>query len=137
MDKINSQEVLKLKESVADAILMRIFGGKLANDNAELPVRTSFFNNDPSDYNIIDAHYQKLKEELCNEIFEKLVADKVNTEIEDMAVRAAYLADLKQKIGEQAVESIAVRLRDRGVSVRNIADIVNMSEEELKAIFDK
>lgn len=123
MDKINSQEVLKLKESVADAILMRIFGGKLANDNAELPVRTSFFNNDPSDYNIIDAHYQKLKEELCNEIFEKLVADKVNTEIEDMAVRAAYLADLKQKIGEQAVESIAVRLRDRGVSVRNIADI--------------
>ena len=137
MDKINSQEVLKLKESVADAILMRIFGGKLANDNAELPVRTSFFNNDPSDYNIIDAHYQKLKEELCNEIFEKLVADKVNTEIEDMEVRAAYLADLKQKIGEQAVESIAVRLRDRGVSVRNIADIVNMSEEELKAIFDK
>lgn len=137
MDKINSQEVLKLKESVADDILMRIFGGKLANDNAELPVRTSFFNNDPSDYNIIDAHYQKLKEELCNEIFEKLVADKVNTEIEDMAVRAAYLADLKQKIGEQAVESIAVRLRDRGVSVRNIADIVNMSEEELKAIFDK
>lgn len=137
MDKINSQEVLKLKESVADAILMRIFGGKLANDNAELPVRTSFFNNDPSDYNIVDAHYQKLKEELCNEIFEKLVADKVNTEIEDMAVRAAYLADLKQKIGEQAVESIAVRLRDRGVSVRNIADIVNMSEEELKAIFDK
>ena len=137
MDKINSREVLKLKESVADAILMRIFGGKLANDNAELPVRTSFFNNDPSDYNIIDAHYQKLKEELCNEIFEKLVADKVNTEIEDMAVRAAYLADLKQKIGEQAVESIAVRLRDRGVSVRNIADIVNMSEEELKAIFDK
>ena len=137
MDKINSQEVLKLKESVADAILMRIFGGKLANDNAELPVRTSFFNNDPSDYNIIDAHYQKLKEELCNEIFEKLVADKVNTEIEDMAVRASYLADLKQKIGEQAVESIAVRLRDRGVSVRNIADIVNMSEEELKAIFDK
>ena len=137
MDKINSQEVLKLKESVADAILMRIFGSKLANDNAELPVRTSFFNNDPSDYNIIDAHYQKLKEELCNEIFEKLVADKVNTEIEDMAVRAAYLADLKQKIGEQAVESIAVRLRDRGVSVRNIADIVNMSEEELKKIFDK
>ena len=137
MDKINSQEVLKLKESVADAILMRIFGGKLANDNAELPVRTSFFNNDPSDYNIIDAHYQKLKEELCNEIFEKLVADKVNTEIEDMEVRAAYLADLKQKIGEQAVESIAVRLRDRGVSVRNIADIVNMSEEELKKIFDK
>ncbi|WP_293735646.1 hypothetical protein [uncultured Phascolarctobacterium sp.] len=137
MDKINSQEVLKLKESVADAILMRIFGGKLANDNAELPVRTSFFNNDPSDYNIIDAHYQKLKEELCNEIFEKLVADKVNTEIEDMAVRAAYLADLKQKIGEQAVESIAVRLRDRGVSVRNIADIVNMSEEELKKFFDK
>lgn len=137
MDKINSQEVLKLKESVADAILMRIFGGKLANDNAELPVRTSFFNNDPSDYNIIDAHYQKLKEELCNEIFEKLVADKVNTEIEDMAVRAAYLADLKQKIGEQAVESIAVRLRDRGVSVRNIADIVNMSEEELKELFDK
>lgn len=137
MEKINSQEVLKLKESVADDILMRIFGGKLANDNAELPVRTSFFNNDPSDYNIIDAHYQKLKEELCNEIFEKLVADKVNTEIEDMAVRAAYLADLKQKIGEQAVESIAVRLRDRGVSVRNIADIVNMSEEELKAIFDK
>lgn len=137
MDKINSQEVLKLKDSVADAILMRIFGGKLANDNAELPVRTSFFNNDPSDYNIIDAHYQKLKEELCNEIFEKLVADKVNTEIEDMAVRAAYLADLKQKIGEQAVESIAVRLRDRGVSVRNIADIVNMSEEELKKIFDK
>lgn len=137
MDKINSQEVLKLKDSVADAILMRIFGGKLANDNAELPVRTSFFNNDPSDYNIIDAHYQKLKEELCNEIFEKLVADKVNTEIEDMAVRAAYLADLKQKIGEQAVESIAVRLRDRGVSVRNIADIVNMSEEELKEIFDK
>ncbi len=137
MDKINSQEVLKLKESVADAILMRIFGGKLANDNAELPVRTSFFNNDPSDYNIIDAHYQKLKEELCNEIFEKLVADKVNTEIEDMAVRAAYLADLKQKIGEQAVESIAVRLRDRGVSVRNIADIVNMSEEELKKLFDK
>lgn len=137
MDKINSQEVLKLKESVADAILMRIFGGKLANDNAELPVRTSFFNNDTSDYNIIDAHYQKLKEELCNEIFEKLVADKVNTEIEDMAVRAAYLADLKQKIGEQAVESIAVRLRDRGVSVRNIADIVNMSEEELKEIFDK
>lgn len=137
MDKINSQEVLKLKESVAEAILMRIFGGKLANDNAELPVRTSFFNNDPSDYNIIDAHYQKLKEELCNEIFEKLVADKVNTEIEDMAVRAAYLADLKQKIGEQAVESIAVRLRDRGVSVRNIADIVNMSEEELKELFDK
>lgn len=137
MDKINSQEVLKLKESVADAILMRIFGGKLANDNAELPVRTSFFNNDPSDYNIIDAHYQKLKEELCNEIFEKLVADKVNTEIEDMAVRAAYLADLKQKIGEQAVESIAVRLRDRGVSVRNIADIVNMSEEDLKELFDK
>lgn len=137
MDKINSQEVLKLKESVADAILMRIFGGKLANDNAELPVRTSFFNNDPSDYNIIDAHYQKLKEELCNEIFEKLVADKVNTEIEDMAVRAAYLADLKQKIGEQAVESIAVRLRDRGVSVRNIADIVNMSEEELKKFFYK
>lgn len=137
MDKINYQEVLKLKESVADAILMRIFGGKLANDNAELPVRTSFFNNDPSDYNIIDAHYQKLKEELCNEIFEKLVADKVNTEIEDMAVRAAYLADLKQKIGEQAVESIAVRLRDRGVSVRNIADIVNMSEEELKKFFDK
>lgn len=137
MDKINSQEVLKLKESVADAILMRIFGGKLANDNAELPVRTSFFNNDPSDYNIIDAHYQKLKEELCNEIFEKLVADKVNTEIEDMAVRAAYLTELKQKIGEQAVESIAVRLRDRGVSVRNIADIVNMSEEELKKIFDK
>lgn len=137
MDKINSQEVLKLKESVADAILMRIFGGKLANDNAELPVRTSFFNNDTSDYNIIDAHYQKLKEELCNEIFEKLVADKVNTEIEDMAVRAAYLADLKQKIGEQAVESIAVRLRDRGVSVRNIADIVNMSEEELKKLFDK
>ncbi|WP_178751017.1 hypothetical protein [uncultured Phascolarctobacterium sp.] len=137
MDKINSQEVLKLKESVADAILMRIFGGKLANDNAELPVRTSFFNNNPSDYNIIDAHYQKLKEELCNEIFEKLVADKVNTEIEDMAVRAAYLADLKQKIGEQAVESIAVRLRDRGVSVRNIADIVNMSEEELKKLFDK
>lgn len=137
MDKINSQEVLKLKESVADAILMRIFGGKLANDNAELPVRTSFFNNDPSDYNIIDAHYQKLKEELCNEIFEKLVADKVNTEIEDMAVRAAYLADLKQRIGEQAVESIAVRLRDRGVSVRNIADIVNMSEEELKKLFDK
>ena len=137
MDKINSQEVLKLKESVADAILMRIFGGKLANDNAELSVRTSFFNNDPSDYNIIDAHYQKLKEELCNEIFEKLVADKVNTEIEDMAVRAAYLADLKQKIGEQAVESIAVRLRDRGVSVRNIADIVNMSEEELKELFDK
>lgn len=137
MDKINSQEVLKLKESVADAILMRIFGGKLANDNAELPVRTSFFNNDPSDYNIIDAHYQKLKEELCNEIFEKLVADKVNTEIEDMAVRAAYLADLKRKIGEQAVESIAVRLRDRGVSVRNIADIVNMSEEELKKLFDK
>lgn len=137
MDKINSQEVLKLKESVADSILMRIFGGKLANDNAELPVRTSFFNNDPSDYNIIDAHYQKLKEELCNEIFEKLVADKVNTEIEDMAVRAAYLADLKQKIGEQAVESIAVRLRDRGVSVRNIADIVNMSEEELKKLFDK
>lgn len=137
MDKINSQEVLKLKESVADAILMRIFGGKLANDNAELPVRTSFFNNDPSDYNIIDAHYQKLKEELCNEIFEKLVADKVNTEIEDMAVRAAYFADLKQKIGEQAVESIAVRLRDRGVSVRNIADIVNMSEEELKKFFDK
>lgn len=137
MDKINSQEVLKLKESVADAILMRIFGGKLANDNAELPVRTSFFNNDPSAYNIIDAHYQKLKEELCNEIFEKLVADKVNTEIEDMAVRAAYLADLKQKIGEQAVESIAVRLRDRGVSVRNIADIVNMSEEELKKFFDK
>ena len=137
MDKINSQEVLKLKESVADAILMRIFGGKLANDNAELPVRTSFFNNDTSDYNIIDAHYQKLKEELCNEIFEKLVADKVNTETEDMAVRAAYLADLKHKIGEQAVESIAVRLRDRGVSVRNIADIVNMSEEELKAIFDK
>lgn len=137
MDKINSQEVLKLKESVADAILMRIFGGKLANDNAELPVRTSFFNNDPSNYNIIDAHYQKLKEELCNEIFEKLVADKVNTEIEDMAVRAAYLADLKQKIGEQAVESIAVRLRDRGVSVRNIADIVNMSEEELKKLFDK
>ena len=137
MDKINSQEVLKLKESVADDILMRIFGGKLANDNAELPVRTSFFNNDPSDYNIIDAHYQKLKEELCNEIFEKLVADKVNTEIEDMAVRAAYLADLKQKIGEQAVESIAVRLRDRGVSVRNIADIVNMSEEELKKFFDK
>lgn len=137
MDKINSQEVLKLKESVADAILMRIFGSKLANDNAELPVRTSFFNNDPSDYNIIDAHYQKLKEELCNEIFEKLVADKVNTEIEDMAVRAAYLADLKQKIGEQAVESIAVRLRDRGVSVRNIADIVNMSEEELKKLFDK
>lgn len=137
MDKINSQEVLKLKDSVADAILMRIFGGKLANDNAELPVRTSFFNNDPSDYNIIDAHYQKLKEELCNEIFEKLVADKVNTEIEDMAVRAAYLADLKQKIGEQAVESIAVRLRDRGVSVRNIADIVNMSEEELKKLFDK
>ena len=137
MDKINSQEVLKLKQSVADAILMRIFGGKLANDNAELPVRTSFFNNDPSDYNIIDAHYQKLKEELCNEIFEKLVADKVNTEIEDMAVRAAYLADLKQKIGEQAVESIAVRLRDRGVSVRNIADIVNMSEEELKKLFDK
>ncbi|WP_304091026.1 hypothetical protein [Phascolarctobacterium succinatutens] len=137
MDKINSQEVLKLKESVADAILMRIFGGKLANDNAELPVRTSFFNNDPSDYNIIDAHYQKLKEELCNEIFEKLVADKVNTEIEDMAVRAAYFADLKQKIGEQAVESIAVRLRDRGVSVRNIADIVNMSEEELKKLFDK
>ena len=137
MDKINSQEVLTLKESVADAILMRIFGGKLANDNAELPVRTSFFNNDPSDYNIIDAHYQKLKEELCNEIFEKLVADKVNTEIEDMAVRAAYLADLKQKIGEQAVESIAVRLRDRGVSVRNIADIVNMSEEELKKFFDK
>lgn len=137
MDKINSQEVLKLKESVADAILMRIFGGKLANDNAELPVRTSFFNNDTSDYNIIDAHYQKLKEELCNEIFEKLVADKVNTEIEDMAVRAAYLADLKRKIGEQAVESIAVRLRDRGVSVRNIADIVNMSEEELKEIFDK
>lgn len=137
MDKINSQEVLKLKESVADAILMRIFGGKLANDNAELPVRTSYFNNDPSDYNIIDAHYQKLKEELCNEIFEKLVADKVNTEIEDMAVRAAYLADLKQKIGEQAVESIAVRLRDRGVSVRNIADIVNMSEEELKELFDK
>lgn len=137
MDKINSQEVLKLKESVADAILMRIFGGKLANDNAELPVRTSFFNNDPSDYNIIDAHYQKLKEELCNEIFEKLVADKVNTEIEDMAVRAAYLADLKQKIGEQPVESIAMRLRDRGVSVRNIADIVNMSEEELKEIFDK
>ena len=137
MDKINSQEVLKLKESVADAILMRIFGGKLANDNAELPVRTSFFNNDPSDYNIIDAHYQKLKEELCNEIFEKLVADKVNTEIEDMAVRAAYLADLKQKIGDQAVESIAVRLRDRGVSVRNIADIVNMSEEELKKLFDK
>ena len=137
MDKINSQEVLKLKESVADAILMRIFGGKLANDNAELLVRTSFFNNDPSDYNIIDVHYQKLKEELCNEIFEKLVADKVNTEIEDMAVRAAYLADLKQKIGDQAVESIAVRLRDRGVSVRNIADIVNMSEEELKKIFDK
>ena len=137
MDKINSQEVLKLKESVADDILMRIFGGKLANDNAELPVRTSFFNNDPSDYNIMDAHYQKLKEELCNEIFEKLVADKVNTEIEDMAVRAAYLADLKQKIGEQAVESIAVRLRDRGVSVRNIADIVNMSEEELKELFDK
>ncbi len=137
MDKINSQEVLKLKESVADDILMRIFGGKLANDNAELPVRTSYFNNDPSDYNIIDAHYQKLKEELCNEIFEKLVADKVNTEIEDMAVRAAYLADLKQKIGEQAVESIAVRLRDRGVSVRNIADIVNMSEEELKELFDK
>ena len=137
MDKINSQEVLKLKESVADAILMRIFGGKLANDNAELPVRTSFLNNDTSDYNIIDAHYQKLKEELCNEIFEKLVADKVNTEIEDMAVRAAYLADLKRKIGEQAVESIAVRLRDRGVSVRNIADIVNMSEEELKEIFDK
>lgn len=137
MDKINSQEVLKLKESVADAILMRIFGGKLANDNAELPVRTSFFNNDPSNYNIIDAHYQKLKEELCNEIFEKLVADKVNTEIEDMAVRAAYFADLKQKIGEQAVESIAVRLRDRGVSVRNIADIVNMSEEELKKFFDK
>ena len=137
MEKINSQEVLKLKESVADAILMRIFGGKLANDNAELPVRTSFFNNDPSDYNIIDAHYQKLKEELCNEIFEKLVADKVNTEIDDMAVRAAYLADLKQKIGEQAVESIAVRLRDRGVSVRNIADIVNMSEEELKELFDK
>ena len=137
MDKINSQEVLKLKESVADAILMRIFGGKLANDNAELPVRTSFFNNDTSDYNIIDAHYQKLKEELCNEIFEKLVADKVNTEIEDMAVRAAYLADLKQKIGEQAVESIAVRLRDRGVSVRNIADIVNMSEDELKELFDK
>lgn len=137
MDKINSQEVLTLKESVADAILMRIFGGKLANDNAELPVRTSFFNNDPSDYNIIDAHYQKLKEELCNEIFEKLVADKVNTEIEDMEVRAAYLADLKQKIGEQAVESIAVRLRDRGVSVRNIADIVNMSEEELKKLFDK
>lgn len=101
MDKINSQEVLKLKESVADAILMRIFGGKLANDNAELPVRTSFFNNDPSDYNIIDAHYQKLKEELCNEIFEKLVADKVNTEIEDMAVRAAYLADLKRKIGDR------------------------------------
>lgn len=31
MDKIDSQEVLKLKESVADAILMRIFGGKLAN----------------------------------------------------------------------------------------------------------
>ena len=137
MDKINSQEVLTLKESVADAILMRIFGGKLANDNAELPVRTSFFNNDPSDYNIIDAHYQKLKEELCNEIFEKLVADKVNTEIEDMEVRAAYLADLKQKIGDQAVESIAVRLRDRGVSVRNIADIVNMSEEELKKLFDK
>ena len=137
MDKINSQEVLKLKESVADAILMRIFGGKLANDNAELPVRTSFFNNDTSDYNIIDAHYQKLKEELCNEIFEKLVADKVNTEIEDMAVRAAYLADLKRKIGEQAVESIAVRLRDRGVSVRNIADIVNMSEEELKELFAK
>ena len=137
MDKINSQEVLTLKESVADAILMRIFGGKLANDNAELPVRTSFFNNDSSDYNIIDAHYQKLKEELCNEIFEKLVADKVNTEIEDMEVRAAYLADLKQKIGEQAVESIAVRLRDRGVSVRNIADIVNMSEEELKKLFDK
>ena len=137
MDKINSQEVLTLKESVADAILMRIFGGKLANDNAELPVRTSFFNNDPRDYNIIDAHYQKLREELCNEIFEKLVADKVNTEIEDMEVRAAYLADLKQKIGEQAVESIAVRLRDRGVSVRNIADIVNMSEEELKKLFDK
>lgn len=185
MSEVVPENAAKLKESITNDILMRIFGGKLAHESEELPVRTSYVNQDLSDYNIIDthyqwlkeevlhdlalyvlkekqanekeevavrssyvnskaedtpvldAHYQQLKEEICHDVAEKLVADKMNTEKAAMAVRAAYFAELQQKTGEQEAEKIAVRLHQKGMSTKNIADIVNMSEEELQALWKK
>ncbi|WP_277270239.1 hypothetical protein [Phascolarctobacterium succinatutens] len=61
----NQQEV---KNEIRKGIVERLLGSKLDTENAEMPIRSSFVNHNLDDYNIIDTHYQALKEEVLHEL---------------------------------------------------------------------
>lgn len=62
-----------------------------------MPIRASYVNHTPADTRILDGHYQKLKDEICHEIAQQVVGDKVAVEKDAMAIRASYLHELQEQ----------------------------------------
>ena len=84
----NQQEV---KNKIRKGIVESLLGSKLETENAEMPIRSSFVNHNLDDYNIIDTHYQFLKDEVLHELGAYLLHNKSANENDEMAIRASYV----------------------------------------------
>lgn len=126
-----------LKDEILHELADYLLKGKLAAEAEEVPIRSSYINSDPTKTPILDAHYKKLKEEICQDIARQLVADKVGTDKDALSIHANYLQELQNQSMKKVEEDIAVRLKAKGMTLAEIAEVVNLPEDELNKLFEK
>lgn len=126
-----------LKDEILHELATYLLKGKLSTEAEEVPIRASYINSEATDTPILDAHYKKLKDEICEDIAKQLVADKVGTDKDALKIHANYLQELQNKSIKKVEEDIAWRLKAKGMSIAEIAEIVNLPEAELTKLFEK
>ena len=76
-----------------------------------------------------------MKDEICHEIAQQVVGDKVAVEKDAMAIRASYLHELQEQGSMN--EAIAKRLLAKGMSVADVAEAMQMPEETVAKLQEK
>lgn len=134
MSEASQKNEQKIKEMIKDDVLVRLFGDKIAAESSELPIRSSYVNEDLTQYNIVDAHYQFIKDEILHELAAYLLKEKQSTEASEVPIRASYInSDMTeapildahyQKIKEDICQDIAKQLvKDKVVSEKDALKI--------------
>lgn len=80
----------------ASNIFQSLLQHKLAMEAHNLPIHAAILDKESTAANIIDGHYQKIKEEVCQQLEDYLLDKKLHTELSAMDIRTAYLQDAQR-----------------------------------------
>lgn len=126
-----------IKDEILHELANYLLKGKLATEAEEVPIRASFVNSNMTEAPILDAHYRKMKEDICQDIAAQLIEDKVVSDKDALKIHANYLQELQEASNTKLKGEIALRLREKGMSLNEIAEAVDLSEKQLRELLEK